>query len=65
VDDLLTYQQASSLLQVPVSTLYGWVHTRSIPHLRLGKRTVRFRKGELVTFLDHSVVAPRLEERLP
>lgn len=54
--DVLTYQQAAQLLGAPVGTLYSWVHHRRIPHVRLGRRLVRFRRSELLGWLaDHEV----------
>lgn len=48
---LLTYKAASELLEVPIGTLYAWVHEKKIPHIRLGPRTVRFDLEELQTWL--------------
>jgi len=57
-EEMLTYAQASKLLNVKVNTLYGLVATNRIPHLRLGRRLVRFRQSEIRTWLDaHSVPA--------
>ena len=44
---LITYQKAAALLDLPVGTLYAWVHQKRVPHLRLGPRTVRFDEDEL------------------
>ncbi len=55
---LLTYQEASSRLAVPVDTLYGWVSEGRIPHVRLGPRTVRFETAELDAWLDERRFTP-------
>lgn len=47
-DVLLDYQGAADLLGISVNALRGKVHRGTIPHVRLGARTVRFRKGDLV-----------------
>lgn len=51
--DLLDANAAAKLLGVPRSTLDFWLRTGSvdIPHLRLGARTVRFDRGDLVAFV--------------
>ena len=45
--DLLTYQQASGFLGVPIGTLYGWVSRGLMTHVRLGPRLVRFSRQAL------------------
>ena len=49
---LLTYAQAARFLNVPIGTLYAWVHQRRIPHHRLGPRTIRFTEADLVAFVE-------------
>lgn len=49
--NLLSYSDAADLLHIPVSTLYGWVHRREVPHIRLSPRTVRFDRDELIQWL--------------
>ena len=49
---MLTYREAATLLGVPIGTLYAWVHTRAIPHVRLGPRLVRFSRDALGHWLD-------------
>lgn len=48
---LLTYEQASALLNIPRGTLASMVSRRQIPHVRLGARTVRFHESELLDWL--------------
>lgn len=48
---LITYQKAAEYLDLPVGTLYAWVHEKKIPHVRLGPRTVRFDLDELVRWV--------------
>jgi len=45
--ELVTYEQLGQMLNVPVGTLQFWVHKHQIPHVRLGKRTVRFDPAEV------------------
>ena len=54
--DLLTYQQLAKLLNLPAGTLYALVHEGRIPHIRLGKRLVRFVREDVDRWLaEHSV----------
>jgi excisionase family DNA binding protein len=43
----LTYSEAAQFLGVPVGTLYSMACRRQLPHVRLGKRIVRFPRHEL------------------
>lgn len=49
---LMTYQQAADLLGLPKGTLYAMVHQNRVPHIRLGKRLVRFDADELTGFVE-------------
>ncbi len=53
---LLTYDQAAAYLNLPVGTLHAWVREGRVPHLRLGPRTVRFRRGDLDAWTDDHLV---------
>lgn len=57
-DDLLTYAEAELELNIARPTLYTMVHRRVIPHIRLARRMVRFRRGDLRQWLqEHHVPA--------
>jgi excisionase family DNA binding protein len=53
----LTYNEAAQFLGVPVGTVYSMVSHRRLPHIRLGKRLVRFPRHELEAW----VAARRVE----
>ncbi|MGA9883928.1 MAG: helix-turn-helix domain-containing protein [Candidatus Acidiferrales bacterium] len=55
---LITIQEASKLLSVSVSTLYGWVWQRRIPFVKLG-RAVRFDIGDLEKFIEANKMKSR------
>jgi len=55
---MLTYKQAAEYLGLKKGTLYSMVHRGRIPHLRLGRRLVRFRKEELDAWLDEHAEGP-------
>jgi excisionase family DNA binding protein len=48
---LLTYIQASALLNIPTSTLYALVSRKQTPHIRLSGRIVRFAEDELLAWM--------------
>ncbi len=58
--DIVGYEAAAELLGIPINTLYGWVHAKRVPHIRLGSRSVRFSRRRLLAHLAaHAVeVAP-------
>jgi len=56
-DDLMTYSQVGEATGLPAGTLYAMVARKMIPHLRLGKRLVRFRRVELERWLAERSVA--------
>ena len=56
VEALVGYDEAARLLGVARNTVYFWVHTRRVPHVRLGPRCVRFRPSELRAWIDAHAV---------
>ncbi len=64
-DELLTYQQVQVEFSLPRGTLFYWVHNRQIPYVRLGPRTVRFRRSELRRWLDLCAVTPTSPNTTP
>ena len=62
-DQKLTYKQVSELLGVPVGTIYGMVSLKRIPHIRLGKRFVRFSKNEIERWMkSHEIQVNGVEK---
>ncbi len=62
-EPLLTYDQLAADLDIPLGTLFAWVSNREIPHLRLGPRTVRFRRSEIENWLKERAVPAAPEGR--
>lgn len=58
MDDLLTYAQAANLLNLKLGTLYALVAQNRVPHVRLGRRLVRFSRSELTAWLRRHAVTP-------
>ena len=57
-DQKLTYKQIAELWGIPMGTLYTLVFQKRIPHIRLGKRFVRFSKAEVDAWMkSHEVKA--------
>lgn len=54
---LLAYKDAANILGLPLGTLYALVSRRQIPHVRLGKRLVRFDQGQLAAWVSSRCVA--------
>ncbi len=59
LDELVGYDQVEAEWKVPRGTLYYWVARGKIPHVRLGPRSVRFRRHELRHWLESRSVAVR------
>jgi excisionase family DNA binding protein len=56
--EVIGYAAAARALAVNINTLYAWVHQKRIPHIRYGRRNVRFRRSELLAYVEaHSVAA--------
>lgn len=54
----LTYADAARYLSTPVATLRTMVHRRTVPHIRIGPRSVRFDRADLDRWIDARRVQP-------
>jgi excisionase family DNA binding protein len=59
VDDLLTTRELALWLKVPLSRVYSWTSDGQIPHYKLGHRTLRFSRVEVLRWLRQTVKAPK------
>ncbi len=50
-DRLLTVDDAAALLQVSADLVRRWVQADQVPFIRLGHRTIRFRRSSLEAWL--------------
>jgi excisionase family DNA binding protein len=48
---LVSYREVAARLGVPIGTVYAMVAQRRIPHVRLGKRLVRFRPEDVEEYV--------------
>lgn len=55
--EYLNVNQAATFLGVSNDTIYSWTMRKTIPHYKLG-RLVKFKRSELVQFLEGKKVEP-------
>ena len=55
---LASYRTLSEYLEVPVGTLYAWVHEGRVPHMRISGRTVRFDLDQIDAWLAERRAGP-------
>lgn len=56
VEKVLSYKEAAAAVGVTVRTLSKAVKQREIAHIRIGKRTVRFRQCDIEDYLERNAV---------
>ena len=59
--DLLTYEEAANVLNLKIGTLYALVAQGRVPHVRLGRRLVRFSRVELDAWVRQHRIEPASE----
>src|SRR6266550_2581325 len=59
-NELLDIAQAAALLNVSETSLRRWTNSGQLPCLRVGRRRERrFRRGDLMAFMEQPTAAPR------
>jgi excisionase family DNA binding protein len=53
-EPLLDANEAARLLRVPRSTLYELVRSRGLPHVRIGRRGLRFTRAGLANWVGEN-----------
>jgi excisionase family DNA binding protein len=53
-EPLLDANEAARLLHVPRSTLYEMVRSRGLPHVRIGRRGLRFTRADLARWIGEN-----------
>jgi len=53
-EPLLDANEAAKLLHVPRSTLYELVRSRGLPHVRIGRRGLRFTREDLARWVGEN-----------
>lgn len=53
-EPLLDANEAARLLRVPRSTLYELVRSRGLPHVRIGRRGLRFTRTDLARWIGEN-----------
>jgi excisionase family DNA binding protein len=53
-EPLLDANEAARLLRVPRSTLYELVRSRGLPHVRIGRRGLRFTRVDLARWIGEN-----------
>ena len=56
LEPLLNYEQAAGELGIPVRCLRDLVYKGVVPHLRLGHRSIKFRRSEIERALKKRAV---------
>lgn len=54
--EFLTTKEASQMLGYTVGTLYQYVNRGIIPHYKVGKRSLRFKREDLLNYLGENRV---------
>jgi excisionase family DNA binding protein len=53
-EPLLDANEAARLLRVPRSTLYELVRSQGLPHVRIGRRGLRFTRADLARWIGEN-----------
>jgi len=61
-DNLLDYRAVSEMTGLPIGTIYSLVFRRQIPHIRLGKRLVRFSFHRIAAWIKSQEVNPQISK---
>lgn len=63
MERLLTAERVAEMIGVDIHVLYQWTHRKSIPHIKLSKRMIRFRESEVMEWLKSKACQPGAEKQ--
>jgi len=50
--ELLTPEEVARIIKIGKRTLYYWIEKNFIPHIRINRKTIRFRAQDVEEFLN-------------
>ncbi|MBT3267004.1 helix-turn-helix domain-containing protein [Candidatus Poribacteria bacterium] len=53
----LNVDDVAALFGVSPKTVYGWVHAKAIPHMKLSRSVLRFRPSDIEAWAESRAVA--------
>lgn len=56
MENILTTEQVAKILSVDVTTIYGLVKKKIIPHVKLTGKILRFKENEIQKWIDDNRV---------
>jgi len=62
--NLLTCQEIARYLKVTPRTIREWTHIGFIPHIKIGKRAVRYSQEDIDKWLSQMKVGGRFERKV-
>ena len=57
MEKLLSIDELSEFLGVKKATIYAWTCQNKIPHIKLSKRLLKFKKADILKWLDRKSVS--------
>lgn len=57
MEKLLDIVELSEMLGVTKSTIYSWTSRNKIPHIKLSKRLLKFREGDILSWIAKRTVS--------
>ncbi|MDD3014238.1 MAG: helix-turn-helix domain-containing protein [Candidatus Gastranaerophilales bacterium] len=57
IQNLLTIDEIAAIFKVPKATIYGWVHYRKIPYVKVGRRLC-FIEEQIRNFINNNNYKP-------
>lgn len=58
-ETLLTVPELAALLRLSASAIRAWVLYKKIPYIKLGGKSIRFRRADVEALLQRSTVLPK------
>ena len=59
----MTMEEVGNLMGLDRSTVYNWKRKGLLPHYKIGKRAVRFKRSEILQWLEPGKETLRQDER--
>jgi len=57
--EMMNYRQTADLIGIKLGTLYSMVSRREVPHVRVGRRLIRFPRTEMMRWLAERTFLPQ------
>jgi excisionase family DNA binding protein len=63
MEKFLSIDELAAMLGIAKATIYSWTHKKTIPHIKLSRRLLKFRESDILAWIERRSNNPYEEKK--